>query len=115
MRPHTSRIVPRCPRCYPCTGLPQALRQLFHTLDPAPFRDLDLDEAAANDLVVACLGLRQWLLVTAVTGNPAVIGEGLLILGWVALWRPTSAGLLLCGHEGAHARLPGEPRRAAVI
>jgi hypothetical protein len=135
------------------------LRQLFHTLDPAPFRDQDLDEAAASYLVeacreagprsplrlvvhlpadeassvaasgladaihnyfaqrarqaradmhsmlrvgaisfviglaflIACLGLRQWLLAMSAPGGNAVVGEGLLILGWVAMWRPTEA------------------------
>jgi hypothetical protein len=135
------------------------LRQLFHTLDPAPFRDQDLDEAAADYLfeacreadrrgplqlvvhlpqaeaarttpaalgeaihnyfsyrerqaradmhallrlgalslliglafLMACLGLRRWLLAGAPPGEHAVIGEGLLILGWVAMWRPIEA------------------------
>lgn len=135
------------------------LRQLFHTLDPAPFRDQDLDEAAADYLfeacreagprgplqllvhlpeaeasqttstalaeaihnyfshrerqaradmhamlrlgalslviglafLMACLGLRSWLLSASAPGEHAVIGEGLLILGWVAMWRPTEA------------------------
>lgn len=135
------------------------LRQLFHTLDPAPFRDQDLDEAAADYLfeacreaggsgpmqlvvhlpepeaarttpaalaeaihnyfsyrerqaradmhallrlgalslliglafLMACLGLRSWLLSASPPGQHAVIGEGLLILGWVAMWRPIEA------------------------
>jgi hypothetical protein len=135
------------------------LRQLFHTLDPAPFRDQDLDESAADYLyeacreagpngplqlvvhlpeseaarttatalaeaihnyfsyrerqaradmhamlrlgalslliglafLMACLGLRRWLLSGSPPGEHAVIGEGLLILGWVAMWRPTEA------------------------
>jgi hypothetical protein len=129
------------------------LRQLFHHLDPAPFREKDLDPAAevyildavreigldkAAKLLVhlpqaeansedarnlpaavthyfdyrarqthvelrrllrrgltnlgiglaflfACLSLRG--SVVAATGS-AVLAEGLLIIGWVALWRP---------------------------
>ncbi len=129
------------------------LRQLFHHLDPAPFREKDLDPAAeayiedavreigpreACKLVVhlpaaehgsedartlpealthyfeyrarqsqvelrrllgrgvvslviglafmfACLSLRRWL---AAVGSTGVFAEGLLLIGWVALWRP---------------------------
>ena len=129
------------------------LRQLFNTLDPAPFYEKDLDPAAEEYLVsamreigahpsrlvlhlprgttgedaygvvlairnyfvhrsrhtreqlrllfvrglislliglaflVACLSLRQLL---AVSSDPfmTVLSEGLLILGWVAMWKP---------------------------
>jgi hypothetical protein len=129
------------------------LRQLFHHLDPAPFREKDLDPAAeayiedavreigprqpcklvvhlpagecesedartlpaaiahyfeyrahqaqvelrrllrrglANLLIglafmFACLTLRRWL---AAVGEYEMLAEGLLIIGWVALWRP---------------------------
>jgi hypothetical protein len=129
------------------------VRQLFHHLDPAPFRETDLDpaaetyiedavreigvgqpkrlvihlpesermtddartlpEAIANyfdyrarqarvelgrllrralaNLVIgllflaACLALRRSLQAT---GSDEVVAEGLLIIGWVALWRP---------------------------
>jgi hypothetical protein len=128
-------------------------RQLFHSLDPAPFREKDLDPAAeayideavreigprqpcklvihlpAAELESAdartlpeavvhyfeyragqarvelrwllgrgvvslliglafmftCLSLRRWL---AAVGSHGVLAEGLLIIGWVALWRP---------------------------
>ena len=127
-------------------------RQLFHTLDPAPFREKDLDPAAetyideavreigadrptkllihlpaaetsqeAHDLpeaiahyfehradhaqvelrrllkrglaslviglafLFACLSLRNYLADAA---GFEVLAEGLLIIGWVALWRP---------------------------
>lgn len=128
-------------------------RQLFHHLDPAPFREKDLDSAAeayieeavreiglvqpcklvvhlpasvrdtkdARTLPVAvahyfeyrahqarvelrrllargvaslliglvflfaCLSLRRWL---GSFGGYEMLGEGLLIIGWVALWRP---------------------------
>lgn len=133
-------------------------RQLFHTLDPAPFREQDLDAAAEEYLVEACreagnarlrlvvhlppaeagsatargmadaihnyfgyrqrqlrleilrmlrfgaisflvglvflalcLGLRGWLLAGAGGSDRGGIAEGLLVLGWVALWRPTEA------------------------
>jgi hypothetical protein len=32
-----------------------------------------------------CLSLRRWL---AAVGSHGVLAEGLLIIGWVALWRP---------------------------
>jgi len=36
----------------------------------------------------ACLTLREVLLAAAELGAAAVLGEGLLIMGWVAMWRP---------------------------
>ena len=37
------------------------VRQLFHTLDPAPFREKDLDEGAEEYLIEACreVGVRR--------------------------------------------------------
>jgi hypothetical protein len=135
------------------------LRQLFHTLDPAPFHEKDLDAAAEEYLVEACreagarrpvrlivylpkpeaeseaartlvdaihhyfryrasqlradiarlvhfgalsfaiglaflmvcLATRRWLTLHPLIVDQAILGEGLLILGWVALWRPTEA------------------------
>ncbi|HYM42227.1 MAG TPA: hypothetical protein VET46_05595 [Steroidobacteraceae bacterium] len=132
------------------------VRQLFHTLDPAPFREKDLDETAAaylleacqeagsrrrlrlvvhlpasaaesddartlpeavhhyfayrerqlqTDLVrllrygavslviglvflVACLALRRALVGREPIVDRAIVDEGLVILGWVAMWRP---------------------------
>jgi hypothetical protein len=132
------------------------VRQLFHTLDPAPFREKDLDENAAaylldacneagsrrrlrlivylplseahsdsartlpeavnnyfayrerqlrNELMkllrygvvslvigllflVACLVLRRALITNPIVVDSAIVDEGLLILGWVAMWRP---------------------------
>ncbi len=133
------------------------IRQLFHTLDPAPFREKDLDEGAEAYLIEACreagshrplrlivylpaaeaesdaagslpdavhnyftyrerqaradvlrllrygaasfaigilflsvcLALGRALTVSASLWDPALIREGLLILGSVAMWRPT--------------------------
>jgi len=135
------------------------IRQLFHTLDPAPFREKDLDEAAEQYLLeacreagahrplrlvvhlpqseaaseaahtladaihnyfayrerqlradmrrllrygavsfviglgflMACLGLRRWLVARPLAVDRTIVDEGLLILGWVAMWRPTEA------------------------
>ena len=135
------------------------IRQLFHTLDPAPFREKDLDEGAEDYLIEACreagsrrplrlivylpateaesdaarclpdavhnyfayrehqaradmlrllrygaasfaggilflfvcLALRSALSVSTSLSDPALIGEGLLILGSVAMWRPAEA------------------------
>ena len=133
------------------------IRQLFHTLDPAPFREQDLDAGAENYLLeacretgtrhplrlvvhlpgaeanseaagtlpdavhnyfryrerelraeivrllrygaasfvigllflVACLALRRWAVAGSLIVDRTIVDEGLLILGWVALWRPT--------------------------
>lgn len=133
------------------------VRQLFHTLDPAPFREKDLDESAEHYLLeacreagvhrqlrlvihlpateagteaartledavhnyfayrerqlrtdirqllrygaislvigllflIACLGLRRVVVASLGASERSVVGEGLLILGWVAMWRPT--------------------------
>jgi hypothetical protein len=135
------------------------VRQLFHTLDPAPFREKDLDEAAEQYLLEACreagtrrplrlvvylppaearneaartldaaihnyfsyrerqlradilrllrngfvsflvglgflmlcLGIRRWFLMRPVGVDRSIFSEGVLILGWVAMWRPTEA------------------------
>ena len=135
------------------------LRQLFHTLDPAPFHEKDLDAAAEEYLLeacreagtrrpvrlivylapseaesegartlgdavhhyfeyraqqlrsdilhllhygavsffigsgflIACLMLRGWMIAHLPILDRSIAGEGLLILGWVALWRPTEA------------------------
>ncbi len=71
------------------------MRQLFHTLDPAPFREKDLDEGAEEYLIEACRevgvrrpALRRALVFSNVLVDPALISEGFLILGWVAMWRP---------------------------
>ena len=41
--------------------------------------------------LMTCLALRQWLTAHPAIIERPIIGEGLLILGWVALWRPTEA------------------------
>jgi hypothetical protein len=132
------------------------VRQLFHTLDPAPFREKDLDGSAERYLVeacgeigtrrrlrlvvhlpsseaaseaartlsdavhnyfayragqlradlmtllrngtvslaiglgflIACLALRRALVARPLIFDRSIADEGLLILGWVAMWRP---------------------------
>jgi hypothetical protein len=132
------------------------VRQLFHTLDPAPFREKDLDDSAERYLLeacqeagtrrrlrlvvhlpvtevasdpartlpdavhnyfayrerqlradllrllrygavslaigiaflMACLALRRALVGQPLLVDRAILNEGLLILGWVAMWRP---------------------------
>jgi hypothetical protein len=158
------------------------LRQLFHHLDPAPFREKDLDPAAeayieeavreigprhACRLVIhvpaaeadtedarslpeavshyfeyrsrharlelrrllrrgvasiaiglaflfACLSMRGWLNGA---GEFTLLAEGLLIIGWVALWRPVEIFLYdwwpilrRAGRFAAIARMPVEVR-----
>ena len=135
------------------------VRQLFHTLDPAPFHEKDLDSAAEEYLLeacreagtdrpvrlivylppseaqseaartlgdavhhyfhyraqqlradilrllhygaisfliglgflIACLAVRRWMITHLGLTDRSIAGEGLLILGWVAMWRPTEA------------------------
>jgi hypothetical protein len=133
----------------------QSVRQLFHTLDPAPFHEKDLDENAASYLLQACgeaggrplrlvvhlpeseaqsesartlpeainnyfayreqqlrkdvmkllrygafslviglvflmtcIALRRALIARSFIVDQSIVDEGLLILGWVAMWRP---------------------------
>jgi hypothetical protein len=134
----------------------QSVRQMFHTLDPAPFHEKDLDENAAAYLLeacdeagtrrplrlivnlpdaearsedsmslpgainnyfayrerqrrkevirllrygavslligllflMACIALRRELIARGRIADQSIIDEGLLILGWVAMWRP---------------------------
>lgn len=156
------------------------VRQLFHTLDPAPFHEKDLDETAAaylleacdeagsrqrlrlivylptpeaqgdsaatlpravnhyfsyrerqlgRDLVrllrygaiclligllfmIACLALRRTLIAHSPTDDLAMVEEGLLILGWVAMWRPIE---ILLYDWWPLARRRAIHRRLAVI
>jgi len=82
-------------------------RQLFHHLEPAPYREKDLDPAAAGYLEDAAtetgpghpIKLRVHLpaaesaaadaySLPEATGAYRILAEGLLIIGWVGLWRP---------------------------
>jgi hypothetical protein len=158
----------------------QSLRQLFHTLDPAPFHEKDLDENAASylgeaceeagsrrslrlvihlpdpearsdaartlpeavnnyfayrerqlrkDLVrllrygavslvigllflMACIALRRALIAHAPLIDESIANEGLLILGWVAMWRPME---VLLYEWWPIARRRAVLRRLAVI
>ncbi len=158
----------------------QSVRQLFHTLDPAPFREKDLDEDAAAYLVeacneagsrrplrlvvhlpepeaqseatrtlaeainnyfayrerqqrkelitllrygavsltigllflVACLVLRRALIEHPLMVDQSIVDEGLLILGWVAMWRPIE---VLLYDWWPFARRRSILRRLAVI
>jgi len=55
-------------------------------------------------IMVACLGLRALLMQWIGNGIAQGIGEGLLVLGWVALWRPAEM-LLFERWESAQERL----------
>lgn len=157
------------------------VRQLFHTLDPAPFHEKDLDENAAAYLMeacdeagsrqqlrvvvylpavearsetaatlpeavnhyfayrerqlrselikllrygavclligllflIACLALRRALIARPLIVNRAIVDEGLLILGWVAMWRPIEILLYdwwpLARRRGILRRLANSP------
>lgn len=56
--------------------------------------------AVALGVLAGSLGLRG--LLSDIEGRPLVqgLGEGLLILGWVAMWRPVE--ILLFEHWGSH-------------
>ena len=41
--------------------------------------------------LIVCLGLRRSLVAHPLVVDRATVDEGLLILGWVALWRPAEA------------------------
>jgi hypothetical protein len=167
----------RRPDAYRCEGDTylieirlRELRQLFNTLDPAPFHEKDLDPAAEEYLVGAvreigphpsrvllhlppgttdhqacevvaairlyfinrsrhareqlrqlfvrggislliglaflatCLAARE-LLVASLTPLDAILSEGLLILGWVAMWKPVEIFLYDWWPELAQRRL----------
>ena len=47
------------------------LAQMFNSFDPSPFWDRDLDQNAA-----------------AFSSLPTAVDQGLIVLAWVALWRP---------------------------
>ena len=53
-------------------------------------------------VLAVCLGLRQLLGIDGAAWR-AALGEGLLILGWVALWRPVEI-LLFERWESRHER-----------
>jgi hypothetical protein len=53
------------------------LSKMFNSLDPSPFW-----------AATSTTALRRSLL-RAVTALPHVLSEGLIILGWISLWRPT--------------------------
>jgi hypothetical protein len=170
-------VARRRPDAYRCDGDTylieirlRELRQLFNTLDPAPFDEKDLDPAAEEYLVGAvreigphpsrvllhlppgttddqaceavaairryftnrsrhareqlrqlfvrggislliglaflatCLAARE-LLVATVAPLDAILSEGLLILGWVAMWKPVEIFLYDWWPELAQRRL----------
>lgn len=63
--------------------------------------------------LVTCLTVRRALSGGRLVTDPAVVGEGLLILGWVAMWRPTELLLYdwwpLTRHRRLLARLARVP------
>ena len=68
------------------------LRQLFNAIDPSPFRERDLDPRAEEFIVEWARDVprdaRLAFLVHRDNRFSEVIREGLLISGWVAMWRP---------------------------
>jgi hypothetical protein len=155
------------------------LRQLFNTLDPAPFHEKDLDPAAEEYIVgavreigpqpsrvvlhlppgttdneaceaiaairsyfknrsrhareqlrqlfvrgamslligltflAACLGVREWFASSGAALD-AILSEGLLILGWVAMWKPVEIFLYDWWPIRAEARLFGRLARMPI-
>jgi hypothetical protein len=89
------------------------LKQLFNAIDPSPFREKDLDPKATQRAEATRRRLRElfrvgrtslligttFLAISLVVGNflagalggstfGELVKEGLLIGGWVAMWRP---------------------------
>jgi hypothetical protein len=79
------------------------LNQLFNSMDPSPFHERDLDHDAEEFIVswaalvvgLVFLGLCQLgasaLIDTG--GWRSFVREGLLIVGWVAMWKPLDIAL----------------------
>ena len=75
--------------------LPQAVNNYFAYRERQLRKDLlKLLRYGGSSLVigllflVACLALRRELLTHPLVIDKAIVDEGLLILGWVAMWRP---------------------------
>ena len=107
------------------------VRQLFDNRDPAPFRLKDLDRDAAEYIEGAAEELPSNVRLKLVVHLPAAavadamtaeidlgwfgeaVGEGLVIFGWVALWRPGEIFLYdwwpLLRHRRQMDRLEGMP------
>ena len=75
----------------------ELIEQLFNSIDPSPFHARDLDPQA-DDYIVACarelprdesIALGELSQGWLPRGSPGeILREGLLIGGWVAMWRP---------------------------
>ena len=155
------------------------LQQLFNSLDPSPFRDRDLDQAAEDYIVESadefpvpvplsliiylpadqmptvqpadlqqsihnyfayrlnetrrrlrlffrdgrialgiglsflfvCIVLRQLVLAASQGTMSEIAAEGLLIVGWVAMWRPLRSFSTSGGRSAAAARCSASSRR----
>jgi hypothetical protein len=67
------------------------LKQFFNSMDPAPFRERDLDPRAEEFIVESARELPREapLALVVQLGREAPTAEGAAVLGaWVALWRP---------------------------
>lgn len=87
------------------------LAQLFNSLDPSPFHERDLDHDAEDYIVGSAEEASRHYPLALVIHLPAdqlpaqgllrelafpfgnerasdIFGEGMLIIGWVAMWRP---------------------------
>src|SRR6187397_2948142 len=110
-------------RCRPIEVRVAELRQLFDEIDPSPFQERDLDPKAAAFIVewsgdlpasaplalvvlAASIGVGDALAMSSPDSHViAVLREGLLIVGWVAMWRPLEVFLYDWWPIRAEARL----------
>ena len=83
-----------------------SLAELFNPLDPSPLHARALASSAERYLISCAIvlalsvGLQGWLGDANGRGPGAGFAEGLLILGWVAMWRPFE--ILLYEHWESH-------------
>ena len=83
-----ARSVPETVRKYFAYGARMARREM-----KLEFREARLIALAGLVFLGLCLGAREALLSLKQGGLIEWLAEGLLILGWVALWRPLEAAL----------------------
>ncbi len=82
------------------SGLPDAIHNYFAYREQVAARQLRLERRESRWFIVVgmaflavCLGLRQLTLGLGQGSVMQIVAEGLLILGWVGMWRPLESVL----------------------
>jgi hypothetical protein len=96
-----ARALPRAVQAYFAYRADHAAMQLRHTL-----REGVIALGIGLSFLTVCLVLRESLVVSS--GARSVVGEGLLIMGWVAMWRPIQTFLYDWWPIRRHRTLLGE-------